>query len=388
MNKTLAQAQKEWMLFRRDRLLMLLAVLMPLVLLTLYGFSQSLRLRNVKLFVYDYDNTPLSRTYLEGYGAALDFRILPHDPRESPEEALNSGHARAALIIPPNFQRDIRRGAGPNVQLLVDGTDSNAATALGNIAVAINANFLHRTSLGRPRSNELARVATSTAKTGELPAPELVTLEQRLWFNPGLSNPIFFGTGALGMVLVLFPALLGALATAREYELGTIIQAYASSLSGIQWVVGKGLLYVAIGFVELILCFILGLLAFGYRIPSNPLVLLVATILYLFCGVYFGMMLGNASGNQSSAIQGVQMGAFLLSLLLSGFLFPVFNIPMPIRMLSYILPATHYVKIVRNSILRDAGWVISFRPIAALLMLTIVFFALNVLQVRKMQFKD
>lgn len=388
MNKTLAQAQKEWMLFRRDRLLMLLAVLMPLVLLTLYGFSQSLRLRNVKLFVYDYDNTPLSRTYLEGYGAALDFRILPHDPRESPEDALNSGRARAALIIPPNFQRDIQRGAGPNVQLLVDGTDSNAATALGNIAVAVNANFLHRTSLGRPRSKELARAATSTAKTGELPAPELVTLEQRLWFNPGLSNPIFFGTGALGMVLVLFPALLGALATAREYELGTIIQAYASSLSGTQWVVGKGLLYVAIGFVELILCFILGLLAFGYRIPSNPLVLLVATVLYLFCGVYFGMMLGNASGNQSSAIQGVQMGAFLLSLLLSGFLFPVFNIPMPIRLLSYILPATHYVKIVRNSILRDAGWAISFRPIAALLMLTIVFFVLNVLQVRKMQFKD
>src|SRR5258705_9752296 len=142
MNKTLAQAQKEWMLFRRDRLLILLAVLMPLVLMTLYGFSQSLRLRNVKLLVYDYDNTPLSRTYLEGYGAALDFRVLKHDPSETPEQALNSGRARAVLIIPPNFQRDVRRGAGPGVQLMVDATDSNAATALGNIAVAINANFL------------------------------------------------------------------------------------------------------------------------------------------------------------------------------------------------------------------------------------------------------
>lgn len=369
MKKILAQANKEWMQLRRDKLLLALGVLMPVVLLFLYGSSQSLQLRNVRLAVYDYDITPLSREYIDTYANAITFRLVPHRAEESPEETLNRGRATAALIIPPNFERDIHRDADPAVQLLIDGTDANAATVLGNMAKSLNSSFQHRTGLVQP-------------------GPTLVTLQRRLWFNPGLSNPIYFGTGSLGMVLALFPALLGALAIAREYELGNVIQAYASSLTGLQWVLGKSLPYVILGFVELLICFAFGMLMFHYRIPTDPTVMLVATFFYLVSGVFYGMLLGNATGTQSAAIQGVQMGAFLLSLLLSGFLFPVRNIPAGIRWIAYILPATHYVKVVRNSLLRDAGWETVFGPILALAVLAIVFFALNMVQVRKMQFKD
>jgi ABC-2 type transport system permease protein len=368
MKKIFAQGMKEWRLFRRDKLLIMLAVLMPLVLMSLAGGTQSLRLRNVKLLTYDYDNTPLSRTYLETYGAALTFRLVTHGPAEPPELALASGRGRAALIIPQNFERDARRGNEPVVQLMIDATDSNAATALGNMAAALNASFARNTGLGQSPH-------------------QLVKLDQRLWFNPGLSNPVYFGTGALGMMLIIFPALLGALATAKEYEMGTIIQAYASSLSAAQWIAGKAIVYVLIGLVEFAICFALGMFAFGYRIPSDPGVLLVATVLYLLAGVFFGMMMGNTTGTQSAAIQGVQMGSFLLSLLLSGYLFAVANIPVQIRWFSSLLPATHYVQIVRNSILRNIGWEASFRPVLALLILAFSFFALNVIQMRKMQFK-
>jgi ABC-2 type transport system permease protein len=115
--------------------------------------------------------------------------------------------------------------------------------------------------------------------------------------------------------------------------------------------------------------------------------MLVATFFYLIAGVFYGMLLGNATGTQSAAIQGVQMGAFLLSLLLSGYLFPVRNIPHGIRWISYILPATPYVQVVRNSLLRDAGWETMLRPIMSLVILATIFFALNMFQVRKMQFK-
>ncbi len=368
MNKILAQANKEWMQLRRDRLLLALGILMPIVLLYLYGSSQSLRLRNVRLVVYDYDITPLSRAYLDTYGEALTFRIVPHGSNASPEEAINTGQGTAALIIPPSFERDIERGASPNVQLLIDGTDGNAATVLGNMAKSLNADFLRRNGLAHP-------------------SPQLVSLQQRLWFNPGLSNPVYFGTGALGLVLALFPALLGALAAAREYEMGNIIQAYASSLTGFQWLIGKSLPYIILGFVELVTCFAFGMIFFSYRIPSNPSVMLVATFFYLIAGVFYGMLLGNATGTQSAAIQGVQMGAFLLSLLLSGFLFPVRNVPEHIRWISYVLPATPYVNIVRNSLLRDAGWGAVGGPMLLLVVLATVFFVLNVFQVRKMQFK-
>src|SRR3954451_21046017 len=368
MKKILAQAMKEWRLFRRDKLLILLAVLMPLVLMTLAGGTQSLRLRNVRLLTYDYDNTLLSRTYLETYGAALTFRLVAHRPNESPEFALSSGQARAALIIPQNFERDARRGEGPFVQLMIDASDSNAATALGNMAEALNTSFARNTGIGqRPQ--------------------QVVRLEQRLWFNPGLSSRVYFGSGALGMMLIIFPALLGGLTTAKEYEMGTIIQAYASSLSAGRWIAGKALVYVLIGFFDFFLCFTLGIFMFSYRIPSDPAVLLVATVLYLMAGVFFGMMIGNATGTQSAAIQGVQMGSFLLSLLLSGYLFAVSNIPVQIRWFSSFLPATHYIQIVRNSLLRDVGWATSFRPMMGLLALTVFFFGMNVLQMRKMQFK-
>src|SRR5215470_1030743 len=147
MKKIWAQAMKEWRLFRRDKLLIMLAVLMPVVLMSLAGGTQSLRLRNVRLLTYDYDNTPLSRTYLETYGAALTFRLTAREPNESPERALASGRARAALIIPQNFERDARQGAEPIVQLLIDATDSNAATALGNMAEALNASFARKSGL-------------------------------------------------------------------------------------------------------------------------------------------------------------------------------------------------------------------------------------------------
>lgn len=368
MKKIWAQAWKEFMLFRRDKLLILLAVLMPIVLMLLAGITGTLRLRNVSLLVYDYDNTPLSRTYLETYGAALTFRMQPRQPQESPERALASWRGRAALIIPLNFERDFRRGAEPIVQLLIDATDSNAATALGNYAQSLNTNFALKNGISQPQAKS-------------------VILQQRLWYNPGLSDRVYFGTGGLGLMLIIFPALLGALTTAKEYETGTIIQAYASSLRAVQWIVGKALLYVVIGLVEFVLCFALGLLVFEFRFPTDPSVLVVATVFYLLAGVFFGMMMGNATGNQSAAIQGVQMGSFLLSLLLSGYIFSVRNIPIQIRWLSYFLPATHYIQIVRNSILRDAGWDTSFRPFVLLLVLTFSFFFLNVIQMRKMQFK-
>lgn len=367
MKKVLAQAKKEFRLFRRDKLLIMLAVLMPVVLLLLSGGTSSLRLRNVPILVYDYDNTPLSRTYLETYGAALTFRFVP-DKGEPPERALASGLGRAALIIPVNFERDAHRGIGPIVQLLIDASDSNSATALGNMSAALNGSF--------------------DQKNGLAPTPQqTVRLQTRLWFNPGLVNRIYFGTGALGMILIIFPALLGALATAKEYETGTIIQAYASSLKASQWVLGKALLYIAIGFMEFLMCFAVGMVFFSYHIPTDPTVLLVATLLYLMAGVFFGMMLGNATGTQSAAIQGVQMGSFLLSLLLSGYLFAISNIPVQIRWVSYTLPATFYVQVVRNSILRNVGWGTSLVPVLALVALAFSFYFINVLQMRKMQFK-
>jgi len=179
VKKILAQAWKEFQLFRRDKLLILLAVLMPIVLMLLAGLTGSLRLRNVALLVYDYDNTPLSRSYLETYGAALTFRMVPRRAAESPERALASWRGRAVLIIPVNFERDFRRGTAPTVQLMIDATDSNSATALGNYADSLNTAFAQQKN------------TAFKLESGVSPAPvKGVTLQQRYWYNPGLSDRV------------------------------------------------------------------------------------------------------------------------------------------------------------------------------------------------------
>src|SRR5262249_1213066 len=164
------------MLFRRDKLLILLAVLMPIVLMLLAGITGTPPLRHVSVLVFDYDNKPLSRAYLETFGAALTFPMQPRRPQESPERALATWRGRAALIIPQNFQRDFVRGVSPVVQLMIDATDSNSATALGNYAASLNAAFAQQNAITKP-----------PPKVSQPPA-EGVTLQQRLWYNPGLSD--------------------------------------------------------------------------------------------------------------------------------------------------------------------------------------------------------
>jgi ABC-2 type transport system permease protein len=368
MHRITAQVWKEWKQLWRDRLVMSLAVLMPIVMLMLFGTAIRMKLTDMPVFVQDLDQTTLSRRYIETWVAAVDFIVKPAQLGAPPSAALDAGNARAVIIIPPNFQRDYLRGANPQVQVLIDGTDANAATNLKNMARGLTQAFLLKQAGGTPTAGA-------------------VSLQSRLWYNPGRSDSLFFGSGALGLVLVLFPALLGALIVAREHELGTLVQVYASTLAAHQWLIGKAVPVIFIGLVELALCFVLGLMFFGYQVPSDPLPMLVASLLYMAAGVFYGMLLGNATGTQSAAIQGVQLGAFLISMLLSGFLVPLENIPVQLRWVSHIVPATHYIKVVRNSILRDVGWDASGRAILMLLVLAVVFFMANMGRMRRMQFR-
>jgi len=361
-----AQARKELSQLRRDRLTLTLAIVLPLVLLMLFGKSISLTLDNVPFAIQDLDNTPLSRRYIETFTATGQVNLVRSDPSLSPSDILDSEQARVALLIPPQFASDIRRGVPAEVQVLINGNDSNAALGLRHTARAVNLAFLSRLD-------------------GAADVPPAVRLQVRLWHNPGLSNDLFFGSGALAMVLILLPALLGGLAAAREHEQGTLIQAYASTLSAPEWLLGKGLPYILMAVVEFLICYAAGLFLLSYRIPPSPLLLALGTLFYVTAAVFFGMMVGNVTGTQSAAIQAVQLGGFLVSMLLSGFAFPVGNIPLELRWISYLLPAKHYVDLVRDTMLRGGGWVSSGLSVLVLLLLAGFFFAVNWRRMRRMQ---
>jgi len=368
MKRIVAQAAKEWRQFRRDRLTMALAGVLPIVMLLLFGTAMALDPDGLTLSVEDLDNTPASRSYLETYAATQDFVLVPRTAGPL-TGSLDSGRARMAVQIPAHFERDLLRGAPTQVQVLIDGTDANTANALRNTAKAVNQAFVTR---------RLGAAAQSPS----------VRAQVRFWYNPGLSDRRFFGSGALGMVLILFPALLGALAVSREHENGTIIQAYASTLTAPQWLVGKAIPYVLVGAAEFVICFAVGATFFNYRLPTDPTPFLLGTAFYIIAAVFYGMAVGNVMGTQSAAIQAVQLGAFLISMLLSGFLVPVSNIPIELRWISHIIPATYYVHVTRDAFLRSGGWESMGGSVAVLALMCLFFFAANLRKMHRMQFAD
>src|SRR5205085_2937813 len=365
MRRIIAQARKELTQLFRDRLSVALAHVLPLILMALLGTAISLTVTDLPIVVQDLDGTPLSRRFVDVFRASLTFRVVSLPPTMQPDEALDRGIARAAIIIPEHFERDLERGQNTDVQILVDATDANTANIMRGTMAALTQTFM----LGlRP--------------AGFAPP---IRAEMRLWYNPGRESQKFIGPGVLAVGLALFPPLLAALAMSREGEQKTILQVYVSSITAHEFLLGKVFAYFTIAIAEWALLMIMGMTLFGLRIAGDPTPLLVSTVCYLLCTVSFGVMIGAAIPNQAAAIQAVALVGFLMSFLMSGFIFPVTNIPASIRWVANIVPARYYIEVTRDAFVRGGGWAgVWYAPV----MLTVLglFFFLNAWRtMRRMQ---
>jgi ABC-2 type transport system permease protein len=336
MKRILAQVRKELTQLTRDPLTLALALVLPILLLLLLSKATSLSVRDIPVVVQDLDKTPMSRQYLEAIDTSLSFKLSALPPDTSPERALTQDLARAALVIPPNFERDLKRGRNTEVQWLIDGTDANTANVMRGKAAAVTQNFNIQIQPER--------------------APPAIQPQLRYWFNPGREDLKYFGPGVLAFGMAMFPPLLAALALSREGELKTILQVYVSSITAFEYLLGKVIAYTLVAWAEWVTGMLVLLAVFGLQLVGDPTPLLVTTFFYLLCNVCFGTMLGAAIPNQAAAIQATQLGGFLASFLLAGYIFPVENIPQPLRLLSNIVPMRYYLEVIRDAFLRGGGW--------------------------------
>jgi ABC-2 type transport system permease protein len=349
MKRVLAQVRKELTQLSRDRLTLALALVLPVLLLLLLSNATSLTVKGIPVVVQDLDKTPLSRRYIEAVAASLSFKVIALPPDQSPETALAENIAGAALIIPPRFERNVTRGLKAELQWLVDATDANTANIMRGKAAAITQAF----------SREIQTHGREPAIQSHL----------RYWFNPGREDIKYFGPGVLAFGMAMFPTLLAALALSREGELKTILQVYVSSITAFEYLLGKVIAYTIVAWAEWIGGMLILLFGFGLRLTGDPLPLLVGTFFYLLCTTCFGTMLGAAIPNQAAAIQAAQLGGFLTSFLLAGYLFPVENIPQPVRFLSNFVPMRYYLVVIRDAFLRGGGWpAVWYAPVALALL--------------------
>jgi drug efflux transport system permease protein len=354
MKRVLAQVRKELTQLSRDKLTLSLALVLPVLLLLLLSKATSLTVKDIPVAVQDLDKTPTSRRYIEAVSGSLSFRISALPPDMSPERVLDQNLARAALIIPPQFERNLKRGQTVELQWLVDGTDANTANVMRGKAAAITQSF----------SAQIQPVTASPAIQPRI----------RYWFNPGREDLKYFGPGVLAFGMAMFPTLLAALALSREGELKTILQVYVSSITAFEYLLGKVIAYVIVAWAEWIAGMIILVAGFGLSLTGDPTPLLVTTFFYLLCTTCFGTMLGAAIPNQAAAIQAAQLGGFLTSFLLAGYIFPVENIPQPVRFLSNFVPMRYYLEVIRDAFLRGGGWPAIWHDPIALGLLSAFFF--------------
>ena len=365
MKRIAAQIRKELTQILRDRLALTLALGLPIVLVALLGTAISLTVSDIPIVIQDLDQTPLSRRYADAFRSSLTFRVVTLPPAASPDDALASGRARAALVIPEHFARDVHRGRRAETQMLVDATDTNTALLTRGAAAQITSAFTEDIDVARARAGVEANV--------------------RLWFNPGRDPLKFYGPGMFVLALSIFPPLLAALAMAREGDQQTILQVYASGATAHEFLLGKILAGVVIGIAEWLLALGVTVTLFGVRFAGDPTPFLAASLLFLFCGVSFGTLVGAAIPSQAAAMQAISLGGFLLAFMLSGLLFPVENIPAALRWISAFVQARYFIIIVRDAFLQGGGWAAVYPSVLAIGAIGAAFYTLAWRSMRRMQ---
>lgn len=320
----------------RDRLTLSLAFILPLMILFIYGFSLRLEAKNIPLAVQGFDNSPLSRAYVERLYATNQFVPAPSTSFTDRLSAIERGLAKAELVIPPEFSRQLKAGQAVEVQVVVDGTEVNNALVIQNTMQAATRFFLQQ--------------------MGMLRKQRLIVPQVRLWFNPGRQEALFILPGVFALILWIFLSLLSAIAMVREKESGTILQIYTSSMSALELTLGKGLAFLLLGLGQGMMVMAIGAALFRLGFAGNPLPLLVSTPIFISVAVLFGVLVGSRSNNVNATLQLIAFTGIPPTLALSGFIYPLSNIPFPLSLLTYLVPARHYIVITRDAYVRGAGW--------------------------------
>ena len=365
MRRVFSQARKELTQITRDRLALALALLLPLFLILLLSNAIAFTVTDLPMVVQDFDDSPQSRALIAAFRSSFSFRVVAWPPDRSGEAALTSSTAKAVLVIPTHFGRQIVSGHSTEVQVLVDATDANTAKLIQGYATQITQSFPLMSAVSRP----------------------LVGARKRLWYNPGRESQKFYAPGMFVLGISMFPPLLAALAMAKEGEQKTILQVYVSSISAHEFLLGKIAAFMVIALCEWVISMTALYLVFGLRLAGDPTPLVVATVLYAFCVAAYGTLIGAAIPNQAAAIQAVALGGFLLVFLLSGLMFPVENIPAGLRWISNIVWGKYYIVIVRDALLQGGGWPAMWFSVLMIGIIGMFFYLAAWLRMRAMQVK-
>jgi len=335
---------KEFRQIRRDRRSLGLVLFVPAFMLILFGYAITFDVKHVQVVVLDRDKSAPSRKFTAGFFQSEYFDLAGTVERE--EEAdwwLNTGRARAVLIIPPDFGKHILSHEKVAVQVLVDGGNANSA----NVTMGyLNAKI---------REYNLALAREATRKQGiRLPAIP-ITVEPRVWYNPQLESSQFLVPGLIGLLLMLVGTVLTAVSVVREKERGTMEQIIVSPVTSGEFIIGKTLPYLLVSIVTGTLIIVSAMVLFDLPLRGSLIWLFLTTVVFLLGALALGLWVSTIADTQQVAFQVATLIVMLPTVLLSGLIFPIASMPKVLQWLTYIVPPRHYIVITRSIILKGTG---------------------------------
>jgi ABC-2 type transport system permease protein len=363
---------KEFIQMRRDRATVAMMLGIPIIQLLVFGYAIRMDVRHLPMAVYDESRTQESRDLIQKLAATDNFVVARNaDSYEGAIRLIDTGTVRAAIVIPVDYARRIKRGRSSTAQLLVDASDPT--TSQNAIAAA--------QLVGQRKNLEILTALSPTPLRTETPP---VDIRVRPLYNPALKSSIFIVPGIIGMILSITMMIITSMSVVREREQGTLEQLIVTPITRGEIMIGKMAPYVLVGYVQLTAVLTLGHFIFDVPIRGSLLVVYVVTFLFITANLGLGLFISTLAKTQAQSMQGSYF--FLLpNVLLSGFMFPREGMPHVAREVGLLFPLTYYLQILRGVILKGENFLDVLPQTLMLLLLALVFFGFSVKRFQKRQ---
>lgn len=357
-----ALMMKELAQIVRDPSTFLIALVMPILLLFLFGYAVSLDTSKTRIALVLEDSSAPALRLAQSYALSPFFEVEASRSMQQARGAMVAGRARAIVVIPQDFGAAIKRGTMPQVQVATDGSQPNTASFAAAYAEGVFSEWAASEGLGEPPPGTTA--------------PQ-IELSARYWYNPGLRSRYFLVPGSIAVVMTMIGTLLTALVVAREWERGTMEALMATPISMAEFIASKVLPYFLLGLASMALCTAIAVYIFGVPFRGSLVALFAISSAFLLPALGLGLFISSATKNQFVASQIALLSAFMPTLLLSGFIFEIASMPWPIQALTYAVPARYLIPSLQTVFLAGDLWALILPDIAVMIGFGFLFFLLS-----------
>ncbi len=367
--------KKEFLQLKRDPRLFAIVFMAPVLQLILLGYAATLDVNNINTVIYDQDKTVTSRDLIEKFERSGYFTIKKYvDSYTELTDLINKGEVLWALVIPDDFEKKLNRNEQVDIQAIFDGSDGNKTSIAFGYASGIVSNYSQNILL---KNSDKTGLSSSRSLSG------IVTPELRVWYNPDLKTRNFMVPGIMGLLLTVITTVLMAMGIVKEREIGTLEQLIVTPIKPYQLIIGKIIPFVILGFFDVLLVMSVMVFWFGIPVRGDFLYLMFASLIYVLSSLGLGLFVSTISKTQQQAMMVAMFGILMPMNFLSGFAFPIENMPGWIQPVTYLIPLRYYITILRSVVLKGDGLMQLLPETLALLGIGIFILTLSSLRFRK-----